>query len=146
MLDDDEFTATGAPIEALREKKTQEGASSDSAHVNYRESNGVLSEVHIQILNDFCNYIRLYNLSSDIRMVLPDYMFTLLMGQGSENLLDRLKLLPYDDNGEHNNHGRFGRKLALRSTQGPTESCIGFHVDGRIENCTNTAERRLCWW
>ena len=66
-------------------------------------------------------------------MVLPDDMFILLMGQGSEQLLKSLKHLPDDDNSEHNiyNDGRFGRKLALRSTQGPTESCIGFHLDGR---------------
>ena len=42
MLDDDEFTATDAPIEALRKKIRRGGGRTDSAHVKYRESNGVL--------------------------------------------------------------------------------------------------------
>lgn len=54
-------------------------------------------------------------------MVLPDDMFILLMGQGSEQLLSSLMCLPDSSR---------GGRLALRSTQGPTEFCIGFHVDG----------------
>lgn len=126
MLDDDLFTVAEAPIELLRNKAENLRACTRKAKWNaqYRESNGVLSEVHIKILNDFCNYVRSIFSRTDIRMVLPNDMFILLMGHGSEQLLDGLMRLP--------NFTR-GNKLALRSTQGPTDSCINWHTDGSYQ-------------
>jgi len=121
LLDDDVFTNAPIPLEALRKKALEEHASTTEDRFTYKENNGVLQDMHIQILNDFILYVRSkmgeIQEVPDIRMILSDDLLLLLFDNDFH--IESLKAL-------HSNCCKF----ALRSTKGPLNNCIHFHVDG----------------
>jgi len=129
LLDDDVFTNAPIPLEALRKKALEEHASTTEDRFTYKENNGVLQDMHIQILNDFILYVRSkmgeFQEVPDIRMILSDDLLLLLFDIENDFHIESLKAL-------HSNCCKF----ALRSTKGPLNNCIHFHVDGNYASRT----------
>lgn len=123
LLEDEVITNAPIPLEELRQKATEEEASTTEDSYTYIENNGVLNHAHIQLLNDFVLYVRskmeeFHQQLPDIRMILDDELFLLLLGNNLK-VVESLKAL-------HGNSCQF----VLRSTKGPLDYCINFHVDG----------------
>jgi hypothetical protein len=98
------------PLEALQKKALEENACKTEDRYTYTENNGVLQDMHIQILNDFVLYVSNkigeFQDVPDIRMILDDDLFSVLLDNNNDSqLLNSLKAL----------HGK-SCKFALRST------------------------------
>jgi hypothetical protein len=123
LLDDDDFMNATIPLQALRKKAIETSASTKEDSIKYKDDNGVLTYIQVQVLNDFVLYVRdvMEKKSKDvpdIRMLLADDLLLSLLGN-PPGLINSLKAL----------HGK-ECKFVLRSTKGPLNYCINFHVDG----------------
>ena len=124
LLDDDDFTNATIPLQALRKKAIEESACTKEDSIKYKDDNGVLNYIQVQVLNDFVLYVRdvMEKKSSkdvpDIRMLLADDLLLSLLGNDLK-LINSLKAL-------HSKECKF----VMRSTKGPLKYCISFHADG----------------
>ena len=122
LLDDNDFATAPIPLNELREKADEKQANVSTDSYKYIESNGVLQEMHIAVLNDFVTYARhameQFQELPDIRMKLPQELLLLLFDNDSKLVNDLIKL-----------HGVNSGGFVLRSTV-PNDKCISFHVDG----------------
>lgn len=110
----------------LRDKETEEGAS-PSATFEYHRKNGLLKESHMDLICEFLDFLwSAYKTRGqvDMRAVIPDdclaELLTALERRAKAHTYVR-KLKRF--------HSQDG-KIALRLTEGPTNSCISFHCDG----------------
>jgi hypothetical protein len=129
LLDDNAFAAAPIPLKELRAKAAEKEANVSTDSYKYMESNGVLQEMHIAILNDFVTYLRnameQFQELPDIRAKLPKELLLLLFNDSK--LADVLSRL----------HGGYNAGFVLRSTKA-NNKCISFHVDG--QNATQTVQ------
>ena len=128
LLDDEEFTRAPIPLEALRQKVDEVDAhkTNENSYI-YVENNGVLEDIHIQLLNNFVLYVRermkeFQDEIPDLRMMIDDELFQLLL-DSDLTLVESLKKI-------HGDRNRSGCKFILRTTEGPLNYCIHFHIDG----------------
>ena len=134
LLDDEIFESSPIPLNEFRYLATKEKACTTEKNEDgediftYMANNGILQDIHIEILNNFVLYVRNKIEESeskdvpDIRMILDDDLLELLLDNDS-NIIKSLKDL-------HSKNSYNGCKFVLRSTKGPTNNCIHFHVDG----------------
>ena len=133
LLDDNLLPNAPIPQKELNQKAIKDNANTDDSGYSYHESNGVLSDSHINTLNEFLLFLRSkerYQPSIDMKMDLSDEMFALLLGDSDSDskLLQQLKQL-------HSPNDPSGCKLALRSTT-PSNKCLSFHVDSEYAPVT----------
>ena len=122
LLDDNSFATAPIPLKELRKKAAEKEAKVSTDGYKFIESNGVLQEMHIAVLNDFVTYVRhaieQFQELPDIRAKLPNELLLLLFNNDSKLVEDLSKL-----------HGGGYSGFVLRSTK-PSNNCISFHTDG----------------
>jgi len=125
LLDDNAFAGARIPLQELRAKAAEKEANVSTDGYKYMESNGVLEEMHIAVLNDFVTYVRHANEKfrswvPEIIMKLPNDLLLLLFDNDSKLVKDLSRL-----------HDGNSPEFVLRSTKSILNGnkCIAFDVD-----------------